>query len=130
MSKHEEYDLCKTFWGFYKGYKEAGQILPGAVVYHVANEFGGGARAGFRRKLIGVVPGVFDYCVFWNDGERERIAFIEFKRPSKNPKLSPEQEDFMRNLTLSGIPWVLVTCPHVAIDKLKEWGVIKGYAKN
>lgn len=97
MGKEQpETALCRQI----KSYLDA--VLADNVYYfHTPNEGKRSKIMGAILKAIGMKPGVFDYCIFWNGG----IRFYEAKAPDKKPQLSPKQKEFSQDLDSMNIPW-------------------------
>lgn len=149
-NRHIEEDNCKTFYKTLTTLLELNQInFPKHFeCIHVANEQvrstgSSGYKAmlqGKRLKAMGKKSGVWDYVVWYFDGERMQTAWLEFKSildyhtpTKKDPgkityrkgELKDSQETFGEWLDFVSMKKRVVYTPQEALDFLRELGVIK-----
>jgi hypothetical protein len=107
--KAKESDLCKLFIRQVKQLKAWNYYKKDFEIIHIPNErITGKDSQNFTRHLyaMGMLPGVADYLVVYEDG---RCAAIEFKRDKSGLKLKGNQLAFKARCNDLSLPY-LVTC--------------------
>lgn len=108
--------ISKSFIRQVNMYRHYGQFALDFMVFHVPNQQVSGPIYGKHMKEMGVLAGVFDYCLFFPGG---RIAFIEMKS-SKIAPVRPSQRKFAMKLDEYGIPNLITWDTTEAIEFIRN----------
>jgi len=118
-----EEDMCKAFWRLIQNLQLWGKLGKYDIFCISNNQRSSKAWAQGKDKLLGVTPGVADYCVPGH-------GFMEAKRYTltKTGKLSTasstqslEQEAFQAAMEAKGVKYAIFRTPNEGVDILGKW---------
>lgn len=96
----------------------------GVTAWHVRNEHSVDARQGAIMKKRGVLAGVHDIHMVWDNN----FATLELKSPNrKNPKMSDSQQGFAEVLRRCGHRTAMCQNGEQIVNTLKLWGLNPKY---
>jgi hypothetical protein len=97
-------------------------LFPGVLWWHTPNEGKRSRAESYRQHLLGLRPGVSDFCFIFDCGRSTNPYLLELKNHD-NP-LTEAQREFLRHARNAGASVAMVRSIEEAAKQILAWGLV------